>query len=245
MRKTALVTGLLLALFPVTTWADDPTRRFPDRSEIVSDPKAEAEAAVRFGVFERDQSMPGEPITAVAVMAWHHVLDEEGARILARLSHLRTFAGFDLSTAQVRSLARLPQLKELLLNSWKTSADDLKALVPLTGLHTLTLNQCKLTAAGLKELTALEGLEHLCLDHCEGVNDAGVKQLVSLKQLTLLSLAEGRVTDVGLAEIATLKRLETLDLYWCNITGRGLKALAQCPRLRNLYLVDRHYRGDG
>ena len=44
------------------------------------------------------------------------------------------------------------------------------------------------------------------------LNDAGLKELAALKNLTTLNLSHTNVTDAGLKELAALKNLTTLNL---------------------------------
>jgi hypothetical protein len=64
------------------------------------------------------------------------------------------------------------------------------------------------------------------------VTDAGLKELVGLRNLTSLSLAYTGVTDAGLKELAAYKRLTSLELGGTKVTEAGVgelqKALPEC-----------------
>ena len=68
------------------------------------------------------------------------------------------------------------------------------------------------------------------------VTDMGLKELVSLKNLSTLDLGKTKVTDAGLKELAILKNLSELDLSGTEVTDAGLKELDALLQLTNLNL---------
>lgn len=64
------------------------------------------------------------------------------------------------------------------------------------------------------------------------MTDAGLKQLVGLKDLHTLNLGGTQVTDAGLKQLAGLKDLHTLNLVNTKVTNAGVaelrKALPDC-----------------
>ena len=53
---------------------------------------------------------------------------------------------------------------------------------------------------------------------------------------TVLDLSETQITDAGLKELVGLKNLQTLKLGFTRVTDAGLVTLRALPRLRSLYL---------
>ncbi len=122
-------------MLPAKTSADDPARHVRDRTELISDPKAEAEAARRFKDVSRDEALPGTPIITIVVRDKDE-LDDDGLVILAKLPYLRSVVtGGVASNQQVRSLARLRQVQNLYLYTEEVRADNLRAPAPLVRLR--------------------------------------------------------------------------------------------------------------
>jgi len=91
------------------------------------------------------------------------------------------------------------------------------------------------TDAGLKQLVGLRQLVALNLFGCK-ITDIGTKELVALENLTSLNLFGSTVTDAGLKELASLKKLVSLNLWGTKITDAGLKALGDHREFRILVL---------
>ncbi len=70
------------------------------------------------------------------------------------------------------------------------------------------------------------------------ITDDGVKELVGLKSLTVLSLSSTKVTGAAFKSVAELPNLEALYLAYNNerITGAGLGELVKLKKLRQLDL---------
>jgi internalin A len=77
------------------------------------------------------------------------------------------------------------------------------------------------------------------------VTDAGLKELASLKNLTMLSLRFTKVTDAGLKELAPLHNLTSLDLEGTKITDAGLKELAPLKNLATIHLLNTKVTEEG
>ena len=114
----------------------------------------------------------------------------------------------------------------------------------LTGLRVLGLNNIKVTPRAVGYLKTLRSLENLSIRspfsaqrQTNGtLNDACLRTMAELTNLTRLRLTQGQITDEGLAELAGLSGLEELDLESDRIEGRGLVHLKQLPKLRSLRL---------
>jgi uncharacterized membrane protein len=68
------------------------------------------------------------------------------------------------------------------------------------------------------------------------VDDAAIRQLGVLPNLTRLSLEHTRITDASLTHLRNLPRLEQLNLYGTAVTDAGLTTLAAFPSLKVVYL---------
>ena len=58
-----------------------------------------------------------------------------------------------------------------------------------------------------------------------GIGDAGLKNLTSCRELTLLNLGGTKITNAGLQELLPLKSLEMLSVYGTQVTDVGLATL--------------------
>jgi internalin A len=99
----------------------------------------------------------------------------------------------------------------------------------------LRLDGLEVTDAGLKDLVGMKNLTVLQLGVTK-VTDAGLKHLAGLKQLAVLELHRTAVTDVGLLELVELKNLIKLDVSETKVTDKGVvklrKALPNCRIIR-------------
>lgn len=88
----------------------------------------------------------------------------------------------------------------------------------------------------LSQLTDIEQqLVQLRLSN-QPVDDAAIRQLGVLPNLTRLSLEHTRITDASLTHLRNLPRLEQLNLYGTAVTDAGLTTLAAFPSLKVVYL---------
>jgi hypothetical protein len=165
-----------------------------------------------------------------------------------------------VTDAGLKQVAKLSSLATLELQGTKVTDRGLKELAGLKNLTTLGLSESQLSDTTLRALREI-GLLHVLseasapkgerpksaddvgsLALCRTpVTDAGLKELVELKNLTWLDLRESRVTDVGLKELAGLKHLTRLLLQDTRVTAAGIAELRTAlPNCR----ID-HSRGTG
>ncbi len=102
----------------------------------------------------------------------------------------------------------------------------------------LDLTNSEITDAGLKELASQKNLTLLSLNGCRKVTDAGMKELAPAIALTSLHLGTTQVSDAGLKELAPLTNLYSLYLNETRVTDAGIKNLAPLTKLATLYLQD-------
>ena len=177
-------------------------------------------------------------------------LDDQGLTQVAKLAQLKGLIidGKHLTSAGYAALSRMTNLQRLTLSDG-TTFDDRAAqcLAPLTKLRSLGLFDVRLTDAGLAPLAALTQLR--TLDIWKGAapySDAGIAHLKGLTQLRrLLFSTITEVTDAGLKNLAGLKQLRELQVPSKNITDDGLQALAGCTALTQLNFDESNVRGTG
>ncbi len=106
------------------------------------------------GQVTRDDSLPGQPVVAVA---FNVNPDRFGDSCVKDLKHLKC-------------------LRELVLTGTHVTDEALKDVKELKSLRVLALGQTRITDAGLKDLQGLAGLEQLYLGST-AITDAGLKEL--------------------------------------------------------------------
>lgn len=90
--------------------------------------------------------------------------------------------------------------------------------------------------AELKNLAKLQQLSSLILSYSQ-ITDAGLKDVAKLQQLSALNLRScGQITDVGIKELTKLQKLTSLDLRGSRITDAGIKELTHLKQLTSLNL---------
>ena len=78
------------------------------------------------------------------------------------------------------------------------------------------------------------------------INDAGLSHVGDIVQLRSLYIPSARhVTDAGMKNLVRLKNLESLRLSRCQITGDGMQYLKQMTRLKTLDVYDTHVDNSG
>jgi hypothetical protein len=120
---------------------------------------------------------------------------------------------------------------------------DLKALASLTKVRKMNLANTKITGAGFRDLVGLKDLTELIVAQTP-VNDDGLKAIAALTQLKILNLSATKVTDPGLRELAPLTQLEELHVAG---SSRGdtaaVNIAANVKHLKKLY-IDNNSVGD-
>jgi hypothetical protein len=112
-----------------------------------------------------------------------------------------------------------------------------------TELHRVRLDGAQVTDAGLKDLVSIRQLKYLFLYRTR-VTDVGLKDLATLRQLEKLELQDNQITDAGLKELAAFAHLKKL-LIGSKITDSGLKGLASVTQLEELDLWNAHVTDAG
>ena len=121
-----------------------------------------------------------------------------------------------------------------LLTEEPVTDDDLVDLWSLDRCLYLDLNNTAVTDAGMRHL-ADSRLESLELWNTK-VGDAGIKDLMQMKNLTSLHLGHTLITDDGLKLLLSKPALRSLSLSNTGITDEGLTYVGQLTRLETLWL---------
>ncbi|KAJ4849498.1 hypothetical protein Tsubulata_005810 [Turnera subulata] len=104
-------------------------------------------------------------------------------------------------------------------------------------LHSLNLADChRINSSSLWELAGMTCLKELDVSRCAKVNDAGVRNLLSISTLEVLRIPETGVTANGVALLSPLRNLSALDLGGLPVTDKSLNALQVLTKLEYLEL---------
>jgi hypothetical protein len=135
-------------------------------------------------------------------------------------------SGAGLTDGGMKELARLKNLTFLDVRKTQVSGAGLRDLAPLKKLVTLHLDREQMTDATLHNLRAA-GLLHALAD-AKAKGNARPRSADEVHVLTL----NGTLTDAGLLELVGLKNLTELHLVQTNVSDAGItrlrKALPEC-----------------
>ncbi|MEW4452249.1 hypothetical protein AB1L30_06130 [Bremerella sp. JC817] len=139
----------------------------------------------------------------------------------------------------IAALANLNHLQSIELNACPAiDFEGLDQLAKLEFLDSVSLTQCNLTDQQLEDLAQIKQLGLLSIDG-EQLTNAGIAQLVALKNLHHLTIADGKqITDEALASVAQLRKLSELELVSLSITDEGIQHLHAMPYLSYVRLSD-------
>jgi hypothetical protein len=115
---------------------------------------------------------------------------------------------------------------------------DLKSLAELTELRELLIDEpsSAISAAGLRHLARLLKLEHLRIR--SSMDDNALTAIGDLKMLKILNAPRTTFSDAALAVLKSLPRLESFRFGSRNITDAGMQTLAELPAIKRLHLID-------
>ena len=160
-------------------------------------------------------------------------------RHLAKLTDLEILQLSDhfITTIKLRDsgleqIASLTNLRELRLALTEVKG---KSLGPFRKLRFLDLSFAPVDDAGIKNVEGMAELSKLYLRDTQ-VSDEGLKSLSSLHQLTELDLHGTRVSDQGLSQLKDLGQLRKLNLLGTQVTDAGLENLLGMSQLEELVL---------
>jgi Leucine-rich repeat (LRR) protein len=169
-----------------------------------------------------------EPLAALGSLELNLTVDDEGAKLLGRLTQLRqlSLSGRQAISPQgYRHLARLTGLVELRMRSCGLTDEHLAFLAHLTGLEVLEIPGNRITRAGIDHHHNLSGLRRLNLSFCPEIDDRAFAKISMLERLEDLSAQDTRVTDAGLVHLFDMRCLRDVTVLGSAATKRGLQAL--------------------
>jgi Leucine-rich repeat (LRR) protein len=143
----------------------------------------------------------------------------------------------NVTATGIADLARVKKLQTLELQGAVVSDDAAKALAVATGLTELKLSEGGLTDDGVKDFAALTKLQSLTLLKNAKIRGTTVPALVTLKELTNLSVSGCTLGDLaGWSALKKLPKLTNLSLTSAEVTDAGLKELGQVAQLTSITL---------
>ena len=144
-----------------------------------------------------------------------------------------SFPGF--RDSDLKPVAKIAGVKELLLNYNSITDEGLKYLSRLTSLERLELSGCQISDIGMKHLANLKNLRHLSLADTD-LTDAGIRKLNRLKNLRCLNLSNTDVSSGFLNQIHQWKKLEFLNLSRTKVGQKNIDRISQLTELNELCL---------
>ncbi|MEX0612290.1 MAG: hypothetical protein WD229_09225 [Pirellulales bacterium] len=199
-------------------------------------------------------------LTKLTHLSLHNTpLNDAGLKHLAPFTKLQTLvlSGTRITDAGLKELAPLKNLTTLHLSGAKVTDAGLRDLAPLRKLTTIEIWSNSVSDTTLGVLREIDLLHALPLAKGKGddrptsadeviqmdlgppfgtkVTDAGLAELVGLKNLAKLDLPAG-VTDVGLKELAKLDNLTSLHQGEATLSDEGLRELSRIKKLETLYV---------
>lgn len=163
--------------------------------------------------------------------------NREWCKLLTGLSHLRDLTVFDdgvLTRHEASTLASIPSLRKVKLNSIPWDDDD--EVTDETISWSMALKS--LTAESLRPLAAIPNLQSLDFE-CEDLSSSVTDSLSRFPSLRSLTVRNALLTDVTLRGIAACPQLESLTLVASPVSPPdGFGVLAECPPLHQLIVRD-------
>lgn len=141
---------------------------------------------------------------------------------------------FDWSSAELRDLAPLTQIKSLRSISISSADDSVFAeLGKLRQLTSIEISGDAVLGRGLESISNCGELASLDLSFTS-VDDRAANIIGRMRSLTVLRLRGTRVSNAGVADLASLSRLKVLDLSETAITDSSLELIAGMSDLETL-----------
>jgi len=174
-------------------------------------------------------------ITAVSLNGTS-VTDKELV-VLTKLPQLKELSlqSTEISTIGLEQLGTVRSLERLDLGHTLLGDNAMPMLASLTNLRVLRLPSTLVEGAGLSSLKALPNLREIDLGNAP-ISDEGMAQLAQVTGLESIVLRHTDLTDAGMVHFASLKNLKRLDLTSVDITEKGLAGLTTLTGLEDLDL---------
>ncbi|MBX7105806.1 MAG: serine/threonine protein kinase [Gemmataceae bacterium] len=174
-------------------------------------------------VFKSVAQLPKERLTLTAVYLFNNrEVNDAGLARLAKLADLRELVLYNtpITDAGVAHLKGLKDLTRLDLGETRVTDAGLDSIKGLRKLTSLALHYTAVSEPWLENLKNFEQLASLSLNGA--VNDAGLRGVVPCKSLRDLSLENAPVTDAGLAVLQGMTGLTRINLRNTKVTARGI-----------------------
>ena len=178
----------------------------------------------------------------VSGRSWHSMpvrVSRDSLKVFGTLTTLERFVlslpvqtEIPLDDDSLAGLATLVNLKELRLAQTIVKG---RALEPFTQLNSLDLDHTRLDDAAMRNLQTMPNLTKLYARDTM-VTDEGLQYLKDLRQLTELDLYGTKISDAGIVHLKELKNLRKLNLLGANVTDAGVEVLTGLTNLEELNL---------
>ncbi len=143
----------------------------------------------------------------------------------------------------IDELARLPNLRGLVLARWRATPDLLPRIAKLKSLEHLHLGNMPLNDVGLDALAPLRKTLRTLIAPGASTSNAGAARLAEFTELRELRLGTRRLSAAGFQVLAKLPKLEVLEL--AKADDKAVGHLAPVQRLRRLDLSGTKATGRG
>jgi Leucine-rich repeat (LRR) protein len=168
-------------------------------------------------------------------------VDDAGLESLAAVKGLETLEiqDFNITDNAGQFIKQFEKLTNLII--MRCQGFGSSGMLELKGikLNRLTLRGLpSLNDDGMEVFRELTTLKRLYLHELTSVSDAGILNLVYLKDLDTLDIWEIPITDQSLETISKLANLKTLSIRGTHITDASIDLLLAMPKLENLTLKD-------
>lgn len=149
---------------------------------------------------------------------------------------MKKYRNLEFSEEGFKYFAKMTKLRVLTLSDCTVEDSWLVHLEKLP-LQELTLAGSEITGKAGDSLAKLQGLRFLDVSRCKFDNE-GVKKIVALPDLLLLSISDTDVTDECSRDVAKMNNLLELKAVGTQMTGASLRYLAATPKLRALHYAE-------
>lgn len=207
-----------------------------EKQETGSEPAAKApEVAVT----------PDDPAVVEALTALGAKTNTDGDGLIIEVNLRDT----DANDVTLKTIAKLKNVKSLLLNDLEIGDAGLEAIKNVSWpISNLDLRGCPVSNTGLSHVTGLSSLKALRLsgsNSSASVDDDGMASVAQLPNLKVLSLDKLWVSEVGIEQLLPLKNLSELYLAETTIGDDALAMFSKLPALRKLRLARNQISNDG
>ena len=145
--------------------------------------------------------------------------------------------GAEFCDDEVKSVAGIPSLERVSLDSTRVTRHGIEALRSLKKLESLDLSHTRLTGEARDAMVSLSTLKSLRLEGCDWLRDEHLSEFAALTNLYRLDLSATPITPVGLKFLSSIPSLRYLHLDRCPaINEETIDALCCLTQLMHLSL---------